>query len=259
MLDSMYVAATGMRSVESQLDVISNNLANVNTNAFKKARVSFDDLVYSPVEASPLARSQNFSGVMSGAGAAVSQVNRDFTSGEMKPTQNPLDVAIQGVGFLEVELPNGENAYTRLGALKVNEDGRLALVNGYPLAVNIAVPSDATSVQITSDGLVKVAVPDQPELVEVGQIELANFVSPAGLQPNGDGLYLATKQSSSPLYSVPGNDGTGVLMQGYAEASNVNLVEELTELVVAQRAYEVNSQVLRASDEILKINNNLRS
>lgn len=261
MLDAMYVAATGMRSVETQLDVISNNLANVNTNSFKKARVSFDDLVYGAgaVQQSAAVLSSPPETNLTGAGAAVSSVNRDFASGELKATQNPLDLAIQGNGFIEVELENGEKAYTRLGALKINEDGRLALVNGFSLASNIAIPTDATSIQIAPDGRVNVAVPDRSEAVEVGQIELATFVNASGLQAHGEGLFLATDASGAPLYADPGTDGAGVLVQGYVEASNVNLVEELLDLVVAQRAYEVNSQVLRASDEIMKITNNLRS
>lgn len=257
MIDALFIAATGMKAEQAQIDSISNNLANLNTTGFKKSRVGFEDLMYRDMvgEASSLNRMDRQ--LMAGLGTSVSSVTRDFKPGDLKPTQNPLDVAIDGSGFLEVQLENGEYAYTRKGALKINQDGLLATVDGKALAGRVQIPIEATALKILQDGSV-IANVDNEEL-NVGTIELAMFTNAADLQPLGEGLFIPTEKSGPALYAEAGTHGTGALMQGFLESSNVDLVEEMLSLVVAQRAYEVNSQIVRASDEIMRINNNLRA
>lgn len=257
MLDAIYIATSGMKAEQAEIDNISNNLANLNTNGFKKSNVSFEDLMYRELSGvvSDINALQN--DTSSGLGTAVAAVKKDFKPGDLRPTQNPMDIAIQGDGFLEVVLDNGDVAYTRNGALKVSEDGLLSIVTGEKLASGIRIPSDAQSLSITDDG--KVIVTVNNEEVEVGDIELASFVSNTELQSVGGGLYMETEGSGRALFSMPGENGVGKLQQGFIEASNVDLVEEMMALMIAQRAYEVSSQVIRASDEMLKINNNLRS
>lgn len=257
MIDALFIAATGMKAEQAQIDSISNNLANLNTTGFKKSRIGFEDLMYRDMvgEASSLDRMD--SPLMAGLGTSVSSVTRDFKPGDLKPTHNPLDIAIDGAGFLEVQLENGEYAYTRKGALKINQDGLLATVDGKALAGRIQIPTEATALKIMQDGSV-IANVDNEEL-NVGTIELATFTNVGDLQPLGEGLFIPSEKSGPALYAEAGTNGTGALMQGFLESSNVDLVEEMLSLVVAQRAYEVNSQIVRASDEIMRINNNLRA
>lgn len=257
MIDAIYIATSGMKAEQAEIDNISNNLANLNTNAFKKSRVTFEDLMYRNLQnvASDLQAIKN--NTSTGLGTAVTAVTKDFSSGDLKATQNPLDIAIQGEGFLEVMLENGEYAYTRNGALRVMEDGMLASIGGERLSASIRIPTDSSSLTIQKDGTVMAQV--EGEEVEIGQLELATFVNPVELEALGDGLYLANENSGRALYSSAGENGTGKIQQGFLESSNVDLVEEMMALMVAQRAYEVNSQIVRASDEILRINNNLRS
>lgn len=257
MIDAIYIATSGMKAEQAEIDNISNNLANLNTNAFKKSRVTFEDLMYRDLQsvASDLQAIKN--NTSTGLGTAVTAVTKDFSSGDLKATQNPLDIAIQGEGFLEVVLENGEYAYTRNGALRVMEDGMLASIGGERLSASIRIPTDSSSLTIQKDGTVMAQV--EGEAVEIGQLELATFVNPVELEALGDGLYLANENSGRALYSRAGENGTGKIQQGFLESSNVDLVEEMMALMVAQRAYEVNSQIVRASDEILRINNNLRS
>lgn|SRR3990167_9207013 len=257
MIDALFIAATGMKAEQTQIDNISNNLANINTNAYKKSRVGFEDLMYRDMTAETSMIDRMSGQMVAGLGTSVSAVTRDFQAGDLKATQNPLDVAIDGAGFLEVTLENGEYAYTRNGALKINQDGFLTTIDGKLLSGNIQVPSDATALKILQNGAVQANI--GTEEVDVGQLELASFTNVDNLRPIGEGLFAPTEQSGPALYSEPGTNGTGATMQGFLEASNVNLVEEMLSLVVAQRAYEVNSQIVRASDEIMQINNNLRS
>ncbi len=258
MMDSLYIAATGMHAEQAQLDTVSNNLANMNTTAFKRGTVTFDDLLYREVSSSSTL--DRASGVLQvGMGSGVASVHKDFSVGDLRGTDNPLDLAIRGMGFFEVDLGNGEYAFSRNGAMKIDADGYLATVSGERLSGNIQVPPDATDLYVDSAGLVSVRISGEEELLEIGQIELANFLNPTGLKAIGDNLYLATDESGVAMYSIPGEDGTGTLAQGFLEGSNVNMVEEMMTLVVTQRAYEVNSQVIRATDEMLRINNNLRS
>ncbi|MDH5325996.1 MAG: flagellar basal-body rod protein FlgG [Gammaproteobacteria bacterium] len=258
MSDSLYVAATGMQAQQTQIDVISNNLANVNTAGFKKSRVDFQDLMYRQLNPAfnSLEALASSNGV--GLGTAVSSTSKDFSVGEMKKTEKLLDIAIDGKGFYEVVLPDSSYAYTRGGSFSVNEEGFLVSTNGYLVNPMIQLPSDMESLLIEPNGEVKVKMPGQERLVDLGQIELGQFVNDTGLKALGENLYLPTEQSGEPMYYKPGESGAGLLRQGYVEASNVKLVEELTNMILAQRAYEINSKVIQASDEMLGIVNNLR-
>ena len=257
MLDALYIAATGMHAELAQLDTISNNLANLNTTAFKKSNVSFDDLMYR--DAAAASELDQATGQMkSGLGAGIAGITKDFSIGDLRATENPLDVAIRGLGFLEVDSGNGQTAYTRNGALKIDSDGYLATVSGQRLTANIQIPPDSTDVFIAADGTVSVRVSGEEKLLEVGRIEVASFLNPTSLEAVGENLYVPTEETGGLTLSTPGEDGTGQLAQRFLEGSNVNLVSEMMSLVVTQRAYEVNSQVIKAADEMLRINNNLR-
>ena len=257
MIDALYIAATGMHAELAQLDTISNNLANLNTTAFKKSNVSFDDLMYR--DAATASELDRVTGQMqSGLGAGIAAITKDFSVGDLRATENALDVAIRGLGFLEVDSGNGQTAYTRNGALKIDAEGYLATVSGQRLTANIQVPADTTDIQITPDGAVSVRVSGEDGLVDIGRIEIASFLNPTSLEAIGENLYIPTEQSGGLSMSTPGEDGTGQLAQRFLEGSNVNLVSEMMSLVVTQRAYEVNSQVIRAVDEMLRINNSLR-
>jgi flagellar basal-body rod protein FlgG len=259
MMDALYIAATGMHAEQAQLDTISNNLANMNTAAFKRSSVTFDDLLYREAVSSSSAVDRATNSLQVGMGTGIASISKDFSVGDLRATGNPLDVAIRGLGFLEVDLGNGEFGFSRNGSMKVDADGYLAMVSGQRLSTNIQIPPDATDVFIDKEGAVSVRINGEQELLEVGRIELVNFLNPTSLEPIGENLYVSTDESGSPMFSVPGEDGTGGIAQGFLEGSNVNMVEEMMTLVVTQRAYEVNSQVIRATDEMLRINNNLRS
>lgn len=258
MLDSLYIGATGMNAQQLNVETISNNLANVNTPAYKKSRVNFQDLMYRElgkmgVDMSNVELTQHL-----GSGVGILQLGKLFQDGELKKTDSPMDIAISGKGFLEVTLPDGSNAYTRSGSLQVTAEGLLATAAGNPLRQSIHIPSDAKDIVIESTGKVMVGVPNEKNRIEAGQIELVDFVNPAGLSPVGDNLYIATEKAGQPVTGTPGTDAFGTLSQGYLEASNVKLVEEMVSLILAQRAYEVSAKVVQASDEMLGISNNLR-
>lgn len=258
MIESLSIAATGMHAQQLQIDTIANNLANVNTSGFKKNRVDFEDLMYRQA-----ARANGPVGEAGltypvGVGTAVAGAGKVFTVEDVKKTDRPLDVAIRGDGFFEVELPDGSYGYTRTGVFQINEDGVLITQDGYTLNPAIQVPSDAEEILFMPDGTVLARLPGEVEPTELGRIELARFVNPAGLTALGSNLYLPSHTSGEALHATPGENGIGALAQGYLEASNVQLVEELTNLVLAQRAYEINSKVIQASDELLGIVNNLR-
>jgi flagellar basal-body rod protein FlgG len=256
MTDALFIAATGMHAQQTQVDTIANNLANLNTVGFKKSRVSFEPLMPQPM---PTLNSVEGGAVAyRGMGAAIGAVVPDFVAGEMKPTQRDLDVAIQGQGFFEVEMPDGTRAYTRRGALSVNKEGFLVTSSGLPLSAMINLPSDAQSLVINADGRVQMKAQNSDDLTDLGVIELARFTNDRGLEPLGDGLYLATEGSGDASYERAGENGSGTLAQGHLEGSNVQMVEELTNLMVAQRAYEANSKVLQAADELESLVNNLR-
>lgn len=258
MLDSLYIAATGMNAQQLGIDTISNNLANVSTTAFKKGRVSFQDLMYRE-----LARANELAGGIqnvnrAGVGVAVVGAGKLFTAGDLKKTEAPLDLAIRGRGFLEVALADGTHAYTRAGTLQVDKDGYLSTPEGYQLNPTIQIPADAASLTIEATGRVMAQVAGESEPIEVGTITLADFVNPGGLKPRGENLYLPSEESGDAFFGKPGEQNFGTLAQGFLEASNVKLVEEFINLIVAQRAYEVSAKAVQASDEMLGIANNLR-
>ncbi len=258
MSESLYVAATGMHAQQKQLDVIANNLANTNTTAFKKSRIDFGDLMYHPSAAVQGASLSSDMNNPIGAGASAAQIGKIFTGGEAKKTERPLDFAIVGEGFFEVVLPDGSYGYTRSGAMQQNTDGMLTTLDGYPLSAYIQLPDDTEELMVKTDGSVMVKLAGEDELSEVGSIELAQFLNARGLNPMGDNLYLPSEKSGSAVYGVPGEEGNGSLAQGFLESSNVQLIEELTNMILAQRTYEINSKVVQASDEAMGIVNNLR-
>ncbi len=258
MNDSLYIAATGMHMQQKGVDTIANNLANVNTPGFKKGRVSFEDLVYRDLAGSAASLDAGGGQRMQGSGVGVSTIFKSFLAGELKKTDAPMDLAIRGDGFLEVVAQDGAPAYTRGGTLTVDKDGFLAASGGYALKPSIHIGSDAREITIKADGTVMVRHRDQSEATEVGRIDLVRFSDTSGLSALGGNLYKSTERSGEPISGRAGEDGVGALAQGYVEASNVNLVEEMVDLMVAQRAYESSVKVIQASDEMLAMSNNLR-
>jgi flagellar basal-body rod protein FlgG len=258
MLDAFNIAATGMHTQQTNVDVIANNLANVNTAGYKKSRVDFEDMMYRQVAAAsgPLTIPNIDNPV--GTGSSISSVSKIFSQGELLNTQKPYDIAIQGDGFLEVLLPDGSYAYTRTGALKVDNDGMLVNGDGFQLSPLVQLPSDTESVVMQQDGRILAQLQGEEKPIEVGRIELVRFMNSAGLTPMGDNLYVPSQASGDAIYGEPGKDGYGVIAQGFLETSNVDLVEELTNLILAQRGYEMNAKVVQAADDILGIINNLR-
>lgn len=256
MLDSLYIGATGMNAQQSNIDTIANNLANVNTQGFKKSRIDFEDLLYRKTSAT-----QSADGVQTplfrGMGAALSGISKVFTQGDLKKTEQPLDLAIKGQGFFELTRPDGTAVYTRSGTFQLNSDGQIVNSDGYPLAARLQIPADTKSIRIEADGRVLATVAGETQPVDVGQIEVVAFTNPSGLEPMGDNLYLATKASGDGQRYTPGEGNTGSLAQGFLETSNVKLIEEMISLVIAQRAYEMNAKVVQASDDMLNVSNSL--
>jgi len=264
MFDALYISATGMQAQQQNVDAVANNLANVNTPGYKKTRVSFTDLVAAgtqPQVSDPaVVGDARFAGagVGVGVGVGVAQVMKMFDAGALSQTGSPWDVAILGDGFLQVTLPDGSTGYSRGGALKVMGDGQLATQAGLPLRPGISIPANATAVSIAADGSVSASLPNQARPVQVGQLQLARFANPAALQSQGDNTYKAGDAVGELQVGLPGQDGGGVLQQGFLEGSNVKMVDEMVNLMVAQRAYEANVKVVQAADELLGLVNNLR-
>jgi flagellar basal-body rod protein FlgG len=258
MIDSLYIGATGLNAQQLNVDTVANNLANVNTTGYKRARVDFEDVMYREVRRANGVPGSESNAHLMGSGVGVAGVHKLFAVGELKKSDNDFDVAIRGDGFLEVVLPDGNYAYTRTGRLTVNKDGFLASAEGHALRPSIAVPADAKSITISSDGIVSATFGDSRAAEELGQIELANFSNTGGLTPAGENLYRSSEASGEPTYGKPGEEGRGALAQGYLETSNVKLVDEMVNLMVAQRAYEVSAKVIQASDEMMSMSNNLR-
>lgn len=256
MLDSMTIAATGMHAEQKQIDTVANNLVNMNTTAFKKSRVEFAALMPQPVTAAPLSGAPQLS--YQGMGVSGTQALLDFSAGNLHQTQAELDFAIEGQGLFEVQRPDGSLAYTRAGTLHLDSEGLLVNADGYPLSAQIQVPSDYEKLLVEADGRVRIKKQGSEQLEDIGEIQLAHFANDSGLTPAGDNLYTASDAAGAAVYSKPGENGAGTLKQGYLETSNVQMIEELTDMMTAQRAYEAGSRVLQASDEILGIINNLR-
>ncbi len=261
MTQSLWVAKTGLDAQQTRMTVISNNLANVNTTGFKKGRAAFEDLMYQTVKQAGGATTQQTeapSGLNLGTGVRVVATEKMFTQGNMLQTGNGLDAAVNGRGFFQVTMPNGSTAYTRDGSFQVSSQGELVTSSGYPIQPGITLPENAQNVTIGADGTVSVTVPGQAAPQQVGQILIADFINPAGLQPKGENLYTETAASGSPQSGAPGLNGLGNIQQGSLESSNVNVVEELVNMIETQRAYEMNSKAISTADQMLQyVNNNL--
>ena len=263
MFDALYIGATGMQAQQLNVETIANNLANTNTVGFKKGRVGFSDLMVRESNrlAQPSAEDLR-SGAMApqrfGAGVGVSSVGKVFDAGELRRTEAPFDIAIRGDGFLEVTMPDGSHAYTRGGSLKINSDGLLATQAGHPLRPAIAVPHNAQSLAIGADGRVLVKLANEAATLDAGQLELVRFTGAGQLAALGDNLYRATEASGEAIGARAGEDGAGTLAQGFLESSNVKMVDEMVNLMLAQRAYEASVKVVQAADEMLGLVNNLR-
>lgn len=259
---ALSIAASGMQAQQLNVDVISHNIANMNTTGYKRQRAEFQDMLYQNIERPGATSSASGAilplGIQLGVGVQADAVGRITEQGGISATQNPYDVAINGRGFLQVTLPSGQTAYTRAGNLAVNADGAIVTADGYLLEPSLTVPQEAVAMQITRDGIVEVTLQGQTDPQQIGQIEIATFINPAGLEGIGDNLYLETPASGSPNTSTPGSPGFGTLMQGFLELSNVNAVEEISSLIVAQRAYEMNARVITAADEMLQSTTQLR-
>lgn len=254
MLRSLWIAKTGMESQQTNIDVISHNLANVSTNGFKRSRPVFEDLIYVTLRQPGAQASQQTevpSGLQLGTGARPVATERIHIQGGITQTGNSFDIAIQGNGFFQVQLPDGSLAYTRDGAFQVNNQGIVVTANGDVLQPQITVPVDAVSVTIARDGTVTVTQPNNVTQIQ-GPIQLTNFINPTGLQSVGDNLYLETVASGTPNTADPGQNALGTLQQGFLETSNVSVVEELINMIQAQRAYEINSKSIQASDQMLQ-------
>jgi len=252
---SLYIAATGMNAQQSQMDTISNNLANVSTTGFKGSRAVFSDLLYQTVR-QPGSASSADSTVPSGlqVGTGVHQVanERLYTQGNLQQTGNSRDLAIQGQGFFQVQMPDGSTAYTRDGSFQMNQNGQLVTSDGYQVNPAITLPATAVSFSVSQDGTVTATQQGSAATVQIGQMQLATFINPAGLQAQGGNLFTETASSGAPNVAAPGQNGVGTLNQGFVEASNVNVVEELVNMIQTQRAYEINSKAVQTSDEMLK-------
>ena len=260
MMRSLFVSATGMGAQQRQIDTVANNLANVNTNGFKRSRNNFQELLYQIDRAAGSPSSQNTTipvGIHTGHGVRHISTEKIFTQGDMKNTGVELDVAIEGVGFFQILQPNGAIAYSRAGNFQRDQDGRLVTQDGFRVEPEIIVPQDARQVQIGLDGTVSVLVGEETLPTPVGTIQLARFVNPAGLVPLGRNLFSPSAASGNPVVENPGVNGMGGLNQFFLELSNVSVVDEMISMIVAQRAYEINSKAIQTSDDMLQTVNNI--
>lgn len=256
---SLFVGATGMTAQQLNLDMIANNLANVNTTAFKRSRTDFQDLLYQTIRAPGSVSAEGFevpSGIQFGHGVGVASITKLFEQGSFIETGNQLDVAIEGEGFFQITLPDGDIGYTRDGSFKLNSDGTIVTADGFALEPELTIPEDTVTISIGSDGTVSVTLADST-IDELGQIELARFINPSGLLSQGRNLYRQSEASGDPILSIPGEEGAGSLRQAFLESSNVSVVEEIVQLIITQRAFEVNSSVIETSDEMLQTANNM--
>jgi flagellar basal-body rod protein FlgG len=258
---ALYTAATGMHAQQLKIDVIANNLANVNTDGYKRSRAEFQDLVYQTLRTAGSVNTQTVDvpvGIQVGLGVRPASTPKNFEQGDMKNTGNRLDVAIEGEGFLQVRLPSGEVAYSRSGALKVDVQGRLVTSEGYEIEPPITLPRDTTQLNIAKDGTVSVLTSTSDRELEVGQIQLANAVNKGAFESLGQNLYRMTGDTRDVQVGIPGTDGLGTLAQGFLEASNVRVVEEMIAMITGQRAYEANSKVIQTADRMMEETNRLR-
>jgi flagellar basal-body rod protein FlgG len=261
MIRSLWTSTTGMQAQELNIDVIANNLANVNTSGFKKSRAEFQDLLYQILRPAGAASSQDTTiptGIQLGHGARPSAVQKIFTQGDFQNTENELDWSIEGDGFFQIELPNGETSYSRSGEFKLDADGRIVNPDGFLLVPEISVPTDTVSINVGMDGTVSVIQADDATPVEIGTIQLARFVNASGLRSLGRNLYSPTEASGDEIVGTPGENGFGTISQGFLEMSNVSVVDEMVNMITAQRAYETNSKVIQTADDMLQMANNLK-
>ena len=255
MIRSLWIAKTGLETQQTSLDVISNNLANVNTAGFKRSRAVFEDLLYQTLRqpgAQVGAANQLPSGLQVGTGVRTVATERLHTQGNLRETGDSMDIAIDGKGFLQVEMPDGSFAYTRDGSLQVDQNGQLVTAGGYPIQPPINIPDNALEITVARDGTVSVTQPGAVGTsVQVGQLQLSTFINPTGLQAIGENLFVETDASGVANFAQPGLDGAGLVVQKYIETSNVNVAEELVNMITAQRAYEMNSKAIQTSDQML--------
>jgi flagellar basal-body rod protein FlgG len=255
MMRSLWIAKTGMEAQQTQLTNISNNLANVSTNGYKKSSAVFEDLMYQNLrQAGANATEQTTlpAGLQVGLGTRAVATSRSFSQGSLQQTGNPMDVAIEGNGFFEVQLPDGTTGYTRDGAFRISAQGQIVTNNGHTVQPGITIPANAQSVTVGTDGTVTVTVPGQTAPQNVGQLALASFVNAGGLDPRGQNIYTETAASGAPVQGTAGQNGLGTLRSGFVESSNVNVVEELVAMIQTQRAYELNSKAIQTSDQMLQ-------
>lgn len=261
MLRALKTAALGMTAQQMNVDVIANNLANVNTTGFKKSNIEFQDLLYETIQTGKRDGREGFenpSNLQIGLGNRPIATFRSFSAGNIAETGNPLDVAINGKGFIQVELPDGSFAYTRDGALKLNSNGYLVTNSGLKVYPEISFPENTSEIAISQDGIISVMIDGATEPEELGQLELATFMNPSGLVAKGGNLFYVTAASGEPIFGTAGEDGLGLLVQGYLEKSNVDVAQEMINLIIAQRAYEINSKAVKTADELMSMTNNLK-
>jgi flagellar basal-body rod protein FlgG len=254
MIRSLWIAKTGLDAQQTQLDVISNNLANTSTNGYKRTRAVFEDLLYQTMRQPGAQSSQQTtipSGLMIGTGVRPISTEHIFTQGSLQKTDNPLDMAINGQGFFQIQMPDGTLAYTRDGAFQKDNTGQVVTSSGYPLSPPITVPTNALTINISRDGIVNITQPGTTATTQIGTIQLATFVNNGGLQSVGENLFVETASSGAPTPNTPGTNGAGLLNQTYVETSNVNVAEELVSMIQTQRAYEMNSKAISTSDQML--------
>jgi flagellar basal-body rod protein FlgG len=255
MMRSLWISKTGMEAQQTQLDAISNNLANVSTNGYKRSHAVFEDLMYQNMRQAGAASSDQTqlpTGLQLGLGTHAVATARNFGQGNLQQSSNPLDVAIRGNGFFQIQMPDGTTGYSRDGSFQLSAQGQLVTNTGYTVQPGITIPAQAQSVTIGNDGTVSVVLPGQALPQTVGQIQIASFINTGGLEPKGGNLYGETAASGSPQAGAPGQNGLGPVQQGFVETSNVNVVEELVQMIQTQRAYELNSKAIQTSDQMLQ-------
>lgn len=254
MIRSLWIAKTGLDAQQTNMDVITNNLANVSTNGFKRSRAVFEDLLYQTLRQPGASSSQQTtipSGLMLGTGVRTISTEHNFAQGSLQKTDNSLDIAINGQGFFQIQMPDGTLAYSRDGSFQKDANGLVVTSSGYSLSPALTIPANATSVTIGRDGVVSILQAGNAAPTQIGNIQLAGFVNPGGLQSTGENLFIETASSGAPTPNTPGTNGTGLLNQGYVETSNVNVAEELVSMIQTQRAYEINSKAVTTSDQML--------
>ncbi len=261
MVRSMYTAATGMEAQQLYMDMISHNLANVNTNGYKRQKLEFQDLMYQTLKEPGIRNVEGSmapSGIEVGLGVQSVATQRIFQQGSMNQTGNELDLAIQGEGFYQITLPDGGTAYSRDGQFKLSSDGTIVTSNGFMVYPEIVIPEGAQELSVSADGMLIARLEGDDTSTELGQFELARFINPTGLKALGNNLFAVSDSSGEPIINMPGERGTGIIMHGYVEASNVQIVDEMVSMIAAQRAYEIVSKAIQVSDEMLQAANGLK-